>query len=114
MRQNQDRLIDIIESIDAIVSKTHQGRGAFDDDPMLRVWCLHHITIIGEATSRLSPELRTKHPSSPWRDIIAMRNAVVHGYFDVDWNEVWNVVERDLPLLRKNIEEILILEGWKS
>jgi uncharacterized protein with HEPN domain len=46
--------------------------------------------------------------------IIGMRNAVVHGYFDVDWDEVWAVVERDLDPLRKSILDVLKAEGWEK
>jgi len=41
-----------------------------------------------------------------------MRNAVVHGYFEVDWDQVWTVVERDLEPLRVEVEKILSAEGW--
>lgn len=67
-----------------------------DEDRMLRVWCLHHVTAIGEAAARVSEATRVAHPEVPWRGVIGMRNAVVHGYFQVDWDELWNVVERDL------------------
>ena len=114
MRQDEDRLRDIIESIDAIRLKVGSDRSAFDAESMVRVWCLHHITIIGEAASRISPEIREKYPSIPWRNIVGMRNAIVHGYFDVDWDEVWAVVERDLEPLRNSIEAMLKAEGWNQ
>jgi len=74
---------------------------------MLRVWCLHHIVVIGEAAARVSEATRALHPQVPWRGVVGMRNAVVHGYFQVDWEEVWNVVERELEPLRKAIAEIV-------
>jgi uncharacterized protein with HEPN domain len=54
---------------------------------------------------------RKKYPLAPWREIIAMRNSLVHGYFDVDWEAVWAVVERDLAPLKEAIESILRSEG---
>ena len=72
---------------------------------------LHHIEIIGEAVVRISEDLRKKYPLAPWREIIAMRNTLVHGYFDVDWEAVWAVVERDLAPLKETIESILQSEG---
>jgi len=107
MRPEAERLQDIVDAIRAIQSKVGRDRGPFDADPMLRVWCLHHATIIGEAASRLSPEFREKHPDVPWRGLIGMRNAVVHGYFSVDWDELWAVVEGDLEPLRRAVEAIL-------
>ena len=61
--------------------------------------------------ARVSEDLRKKYPLSPWREIIAMRNTLVHGYFDVDWETVWAVVERDLAPLKEAIESILRSEG---
>ena len=107
MRMDEERLRDILDAIDAIRRRVGADRSAFDADELLRVWCLHHITVIGEATTRLSTELRAKHPDPPWRSIIGMRNAVVHGYFEVDWDEVWMVVARDLDPLRASIEVVL-------
>ncbi len=113
MRPDEDRLRDMLDAIDAIRSRVGSTRAEFDADAMVRVWCLHHITIIGEAAARLSEELRQKHPATPWRGIIGMRNAVVHGYFDVDWDEVWIVIERDLLPLQGALETVLREEGWK-
>ncbi len=89
MRNDLDRLKDILEAIDAIEKYTLAGRDRFDQDELVQSWCLRHIEIIGEAASRLSDDLRTKYPIAPWRNIIAMRNALIHGYFDIDWDIVW-------------------------
>jgi uncharacterized protein with HEPN domain len=78
---------------------------------LIRVWCLHHISIIGECAARLSADLKERYPSIPWRDIAAMRNAIVHGYFQVDWDEVWVVVERDLPVLEREIQGVVRAGG---
>jgi uncharacterized protein with HEPN domain len=109
MRPDTDRLLDILEAIAAIQEQA-RDREAFDSDKMLRVWCLHHIVIIGEAAARVSEPTRVQHPEVPWRAVIGMRNAVVHGYFQVDWQEVWNVVERNLGPLRKSIAAIAKVE----
>ena len=71
------------------------------------MWCLRHIETIGEAVARLSEEMRTGHPVAPWRDIIAMRNILTHGYFDIDWDAVWAVVVHDLKPLRAAVEALL-------
>jgi len=107
MRGDIDRLIDIIEAIDAILRHTAAGRESFDTNELVRVWCLRHIEVVGEAASRLSEELRQKYPIAPWRSIVAMRNALIHGYFDTDWDAVWAVVSNDLLPLRQAITEIL-------
>jgi uncharacterized protein with HEPN domain len=111
MRADSDRLLDILEAIAAIQEQA-QSRQKFDEDKMLRVWCLHHIVVIGEAAARVSEETRAQHPQVPWRGVVGMRNAVVHGYFQVDWDEVWNVVERDLEPLR--VAVAAIVQGDKT
>lgn len=111
MRSDEDRILDISEAIAAIVERVRL-RKDFDDDELLRVWCLHHIVVIGEAASRVSEALKERYPEVPWRRIVAMRNAVVHGYFQVDWDQVWAVVERDLDPLRVAVDGILTAEGW--
>jgi uncharacterized protein with HEPN domain len=111
LRSDEDRILDISEAIAAIAERV-QSRRDFDDDELIRVWCLHHIVVIGEAASRVSESLREKYPEVPWRRIVAMRNAVVHGYFQVDWDQVWVVVERDLDPLRIAVQGIITAEGW--
>jgi uncharacterized protein with HEPN domain len=73
------------------------------------VWFLRHLEIIGEAASRLSEPTRFKNPSIPWRGIVGMRNILIHHYFAVDWNEVWNVVNRELSPLKTAIKELLAM-----
>jgi uncharacterized protein with HEPN domain len=114
MRGDIDRLIDIIEAIDAIFRHTSSGRAKFDADELVRVWCLRHIEVIGEAVSRLSPEMRDQHPVVPWRNIVAMRNALIHGYFDTDWEAVWAVVEHDLGPLQVAVQAMLQVETTMS
>lgn len=107
MRKDLDRLGDMLEAIEAIARYTTSGRDRFDSDELVRVWCLRHIELIGEAASRLSEELRAKHSNVPWRKIIGMRNALIHGYFKINWPRVWNTIEKDLPDLRSALQSII-------
>jgi len=100
VRRDAQRLRDVLEAVAAIERHTGGGRAAFDGDELVRIWCLKHIEIIGEALGRLSEEFKMAHLDLPWREAGAMRNQLVHGYFQVDWTQVWNVVERDLPALK--------------
>jgi uncharacterized protein with HEPN domain len=107
VRRDIERLRDILEAIAAIERHTAAGRENFDRDELVRVWCLKHIEIAGEALSRLSKEFKAFHPELPWRQGAAMRNQLVHGYFQIDWNQVWNVVANDLPGLKHQVERLL-------
>ena len=62
---------------------------------------LHHLTVIGEAISRLSVELRGRYPDVPWRQIIGVRHRIVHAYSDLDWQILWDAAIDDIPALRR-------------
>lgn len=98
-------MLEAIEKIERYASS--QGRMAFDNDELVQTWMVHHILIIGEAAARVSQELRAIHTEIPWPQIVAMRNILVHAYFSVDVEEVWAVVERDLPDLKAKVLSIL-------
>jgi uncharacterized protein with HEPN domain len=68
---------------------------------------VYHLQVIGEAVTQLSEAFRVEHPDIPWRAIAAMRHALVHAYFRVDLEEVWNAVRNDLPDLKARIQELL-------
>lgn len=77
------------------------------DDELVEVWVIHNLQIIGEAASRVSQELHKEHPEVAWGGMIGMRHVLVHGYFETDTELVKKVVERDLPVLRTQLENIL-------
>ena len=68
---------------------------------------VRNLEVIGEATKRLSAELRDKHPSLPWRQIAGLRDVLIHDYGNVDIEEVWAIVKKDLPDLKQQVDEIL-------
>jgi uncharacterized protein with HEPN domain len=65
------------------------------------------IEIIGEAARGETAELREAHPEVPWRRMVAMRNVLIHGYFDIDVDLVWSVAQNDLPKLGAQIRAML-------
>jgi uncharacterized protein with HEPN domain len=107
MRSDRDRLRDIREAIHRIQEKLPASKGEFTGSDLLQVWVLYHIQVIGEAANGVSPGFRKEHPAIPWQDIIAMRHLLVHQYFGIDLDEVWNTAKHDLIRLEKEITTIL-------
>jgi uncharacterized protein with HEPN domain len=107
MRSDRERLLDILEAIDKIDAQSGVERKEFDTDELLQVWFVHYLQIIGEAASRLSDEFRTQHPEVSWGQMIGMRHILVHGYFDVDLDIVWNAVKNDIGKLNAQILNVL-------
>ncbi len=68
---------------------------------------LQKLIVIGEAAARLSQHFKDQHPEIEWRDIVAFRNILVHSYFSVKLDIVWETVQQDVPMLRRQIAHIL-------
>lgn len=106
-KSDRDRLADILAAIEKIERYAARGRNAFDEDELIQGWMVFQLLIVGEAASGISSELRERHPEVPWRKVIDMRHAMIHGYAHVDFDIVWEVVERDVPPLHDQIARIL-------
>lgn len=65
---------------------------------------IRELSIIGEATSLISESFKMKHKEMPWTEMKGMRNRVIHGYFSIDLNTIWEVVTNDLPRLKGGLE----------
>ena len=107
MRDDRGRLQDMLDAVKRIERYAKRGRRVFEEDELVHTWMIHHIQIIGEAASQLSPAFRKTHQQVPWPQIIKMRHVLVHDYLGIDLAEVWAVVERDLPTLKKQVSRLL-------
>lgn len=107
MRAPRERLEDILEAISRIERYSARGREAFERDELIQNWVVRHLQIIGEAARALPEGVRGLAPEVPWPKIIGMRHILVHDYFGIDTEVVWNVVERGLPGLKREIEKML-------
>jgi uncharacterized protein with HEPN domain len=115
MRHEPSFLKDILSAcrkIEAIVAATPED--SFLRDEVLSAAVLHHLTVIGEAIGRLSVELRERHPEVPWRQIIAVRHRIVHAYFDLDLQILWDAATDDVPNVRQRVLDILTTEFQDS
>lgn len=107
MRDPKERLRDMRDAIAAIERYLDRNKVAFERDELLQTWFLRHLQIIGEAAKALPEEIRALAPDIPWPKMIGMRNVLVHGYFEIDTDIVWDAASRDVPALKPAVERLL-------
>lgn len=100
-----ESMLDAISRVRRYVGR--KRRAAFLADPMLQDAVIRNIEVIGEAAARISPEFAGRDSAIPWRDIAGMRHRLIHGYLKVNLHTVWQVVERDLAILERQLRELL-------
>jgi len=98
-------IIDAIRKASLFVKD--RKRNDLNKDDMLSLSLVRLLEIIGEAASGVSEEYREKYPDIPWRKMIGLRNRLIHGYFDINLDIVWDTVNTDLPPLLTNLEKII-------
>lgn len=106
MRDDLERLKDILEAIEQIEKYSANGRSVFEKDELIQTWVIHHLLILGEAAAKVTDDFREENADIPWPNIIGMRNILIHHYFGIDLDVVWAVVEKDMPDLKK------VLKGY--
>ena len=108
MRRDDAWLLDmLLAARDAVDFARGRTRDNLNSDRQLVLSLVKSIEIIGEAAARISQETRENHPDIPWPKIIAMRNHLVHAYFEINLNRVWEVVQNDIPDLISLIEPLV-------
>jgi uncharacterized protein with HEPN domain len=80
-------------------------------DRMLVLALVKEIEIVGEAASQISQEAREQLPGIPWADIVGMRHRLVHAYFDINLEILWQTVQGDLPSLVAELEQVVRAES---
>ena len=107
----QHRLLTYIRnSIELVERRTRAGREAFLDDVDAQDAVLWRLQTLAEATNRLLPELKARHPSIPWRAIYGFRNIAAHGYLDLQIDRVWEIIDVHLVALKTAVDEELARE----
>ncbi len=110
-REDAIRIRHMIEAAQAALDFVRgRERADLDHDRMLLFALVRAVELVGEAASRISPDARARAPDIPWPAIVAMRNRLVHVYFDIDRDILWKTVKVELPDLVRKLERILEAE----
>ena len=101
-------LQDIIDAIDAIGSYINGlDYEQFIENPMVVDAVLRRLEVIGEAAKAIPPEIRKKNPDIPWTKIVGLRNIVIHRYFGIDEENIWEIVTVNIVQLKQQIIELI-------
>ena len=110
MKSDRIYLDHILECISWIIHFTAEGRDLFFKDRKTQSAVLRELQTLAESTERLSDDFKSKHPQIPWENIAGFRNVLVHDYLGIKLDRIWEIIEKDLRLLKttlgKTTEEI--------
>jgi uncharacterized protein with HEPN domain len=102
------RVLHMIEAAEhALTFVAGRQRADLDSDVMLRLAVTRAVEIVGEAAAKVSETSRAEIPALPWAQIVGMRNRLVHAYFDVDRDILWDTVQLALPGLVQSLKVVL-------
>lgn len=107
-----DFLRHIQHECDYILSvSTGKSRNALLDDETIRRALVRSLEIIGEASKKIPIEVRAKYPEVAWSAMAGMRDVLIHDYFGIDYDVVWNVVNEEIPKLHSHLKWIIDSES---
>lgn len=108
LASNHELIKHILDEINFILQQTYsKSKEQATLDPVLSRALIRSLEIIGEASSKLDEEFRSLHPHIEWRKITNTRNKLIHEYFGVDYDIVWDIIINKLPNLKVFLEEII-------
>ena len=106
--KDSERLKHILEAMNVIIeNKEKHSFEEITSDKIILFGFVKHVEIIGEAVYKLTKEFREQHPEVEWDVIEGMRHVLVHGYYKIKPEQLWDTIENDIPQLKPLIEELL-------
>ena len=111
--KDRNRLLHIVDAIDIILERSNgMTRDDLTADKLLFGGIVYYTMIIGEAVYNLTKAFCRAHPETPWQMIAKMRHNLAHGYYQVDPDIVWSVIQNDLKQLREQVAGYLANTDW--
>ena len=107
MKDDKLYLIHIQECLDRIERYIEIGKEGYFSDTKTQDAILRNLQTLAESTRRLSEPLKKKYPGIDWRAIAAFRNVAVHDYLGIDAEQIWDIIQNDIPSLLQGIRTIL-------
>lgn len=98
-------ILDAINTVEEYLQDVNEEN--FKATRLLQDGTIRQIEIIGEAVRHISKDIRKSYPEIPWQDVAGMRDKLIHGYFGVDIEKVWDTAQDDLPVLKQQVIGIL-------
>ncbi len=98
-------ILDEIDNIQTFIGNVSYQEFIHDKKTVNAI--IRSIEIIGEAASKISDDYKSNHSEIPWKQIVGMRNHLIHVYFDVDYQTLWQTVKSDIPDLKLLISNLL-------
>jgi uncharacterized protein with HEPN domain len=96
-----------MKSIFSSINLQKNSREDLLSDPLLQRGTIKSLEIIGEAVKNLSVDFKTNNSEIEWKEIAGMRDKLIHQYFAVDWNIVWEVIQDRIPELKETVDKVL-------
>lgn len=100
---DKERIEDILEFAETVSAIVSEGQGKFHSNKVSQLALERLIISIGEACSKLTLDFQYAHSEIPWRDIIGMRNLLIHAYHRIEISQVWKAETEDIPTLVRSI-----------
>lgn len=108
MKYDKPYLKHILDEINFIIDKSEnlEYENLLQDETLKRAF-LRSLEVIGEATKNLSKDLRKSHPEVEWKGLTGLRDILIHKYFGILWDNVWDVIKNKIPAVKEKIESII-------